>query len=304
MDLWQRARDFAEEAAKRSQEISKEAAKRSQEFTRDAVRLSQEFVSETAKKSKDLAAEASKKADVLKIEALKRAEQIKTLAGEIPIPVGSSVAPDPQADIEVFGVTDELREYVKGFNLSSFRDFQIEDELEKPESPTVLNVRQDLNEWQARHAALILSTAKEISKLRYELCPRYMKERKFWRIYFILVKSYVAVYERQYMEELLAKTLEQTSDESLKVNPTTVPASMSDVKQTKLDSKASSSKAEDDLDVFLLGDLGSDDEVDPGISVVDDDGLGDDFDKIGNSGLESDEDDEQKSAPSNKASAS
>lgn len=67
------------------------------------------------------------------------------------------------------------------------------------------------------------------------------------------------------MEELLAKTLEQTSDESLKVNPTTVPASMSDVKQTKLDSKASSSKAEDDLDVFLLGDLGSDDEVDPGM---------------------------------------
>ena len=129
MDLWQRARDFAEEAAKRSQEISKEAAKRSQEFTRDAVRLSQEFVSETAKKSKDLAAEASKKADVLKIEALKRAEQIKTLAGEIPIPIGSSVAPVLQADLEVFGVTDELGEYVKGFTLSSFRDFQIEGEF-------------------------------------------------------------------------------------------------------------------------------------------------------------------------------
>lgn len=32
----------------------------------------------------------------------------------------------------------------------------------------------------------------EISKLRYELCPRIMKERKFWRIYFILVNSHVA----------------------------------------------------------------------------------------------------------------
>ncbi|XP_028077390.1 uncharacterized protein LOC114279355 isoform X2 [Camellia sinensis] len=32
----------------------------------------------------------------------------------------------------------------------------------------------------------------EISKLRYELCPRVMKERKFWKIYFILVNSHVA----------------------------------------------------------------------------------------------------------------
>lgn len=32
----------------------------------------------------------------------------------------------------------------------------------------------------------------EISKLRYELCPRVMKERKFWRIYFILVNSHVS----------------------------------------------------------------------------------------------------------------
>lgn len=32
----------------------------------------------------------------------------------------------------------------------------------------------------------------EVSKLRYQLCPREMKERKFWRIYFILVNSHVA----------------------------------------------------------------------------------------------------------------
>lgn len=41
------------------------------------------------------------------------------------------------------------------------------------------------------HGFLVLFL-QEISKLRYELCPRYMKERKFWRIYFILVNSHVA----------------------------------------------------------------------------------------------------------------
>ncbi|XP_020264373.1 uncharacterized protein LOC109840223 isoform X2 [Asparagus officinalis] len=203
MDFWQRARVFAEEAAKKSQEISKEAAKRSQELTQGAAKFSQEFVSETAKKSKELAAEASRKADLIKIEALKRADQIKSLAGEIEIPIqipplapsasqGAAAEEIPAADLERFGVSDELREFVKGITICTFRDFPMEDEPEISEVPTVSNVRQDLNEWQARHATLVLSTVKEISKFRYELCPRYMKERKFWRIYFILVNNYVA----------------------------------------------------------------------------------------------------------------
>ncbi|XP_038988140.1 uncharacterized protein LOC103706557 isoform X2 [Phoenix dactylifera] len=198
MDLWERARVFAEEAAKRSQEISKEAAKRSQELTKGAAKFSQEFVSETAKKSKELASEATKKADLIRAEAIRAADQIKTLAVDLPtLPIsplapGGSAAPDPAADPPRFGITEELRDFVKGIPLGTFRDFPMEDEPEMSDVPTVSNVRQDLNEWQARHAMLVLSTVKEISKLRYELCPRHMKERKFWRIYFILVNNYVA----------------------------------------------------------------------------------------------------------------
>ncbi|KAH7689025.1 BSD domain-containing protein [Dioscorea alata] len=293
MDLWQRARVFAEEAAKKSQEISIEAAKRSQELTKGAAKFSQEFVSETAKKSKEFAAEASKKADSIKIEALKRADQIKALAGEIPLPIGSdgsgsSVAPDPQADLERFGVTDELREFVKGITLSTFRDFPMEDEPEMQEVPTLSNVRQDLSEWQARHATLVLSTVTEISKFRYELCPRYMKERKFWRIYFILVSSYVAPYEKQYAEEVTMKKKEQSSSDRLREASTATPVSEDEVKETKSEPKGSSSKIEQDLDVFLLGDLGSEDDGPDG----GDDGFDDDFDKNGKTGLESDEDGE------------
>jgi hypothetical protein len=54
------------------------------------------------------------------------------------------------------------------------------------------NVRKDLSEWQERHATLVLGSVKQISKLRYELCPRVMKERRFWRIYFTLVSTHVA----------------------------------------------------------------------------------------------------------------
>ncbi|OAY67138.1 hypothetical protein ACMD2_15835 [Ananas comosus] len=39
----------------------------------------------------------------------------------------------------------------------------MEDEPEISEVPTVSNVRQDLSEWQARHATLVLSTVKDLS---------------------------------------------------------------------------------------------------------------------------------------------
>ncbi|XP_043715701.1 uncharacterized protein LOC122664077 [Telopea speciosissima] len=293
MDFWEKARSFAEEAAKKSQEITKEAAKKSQELTIGASKIS-DIVSETAKRSKEIAAEATKKADQIKIEALKRADQIKSLAEGISpqIPVSaislidsSSADPSP-SDFEKFGVTDELREFVKGITLGTFRDFPMEDEPEITDVLTVSNVRQDLTEWQARHATLVLSTVKEISKLRYELCPRVMKERKFWKIYFILVNSHVAPYEKRYMEEVKLEASEQAIDDKAKDTPPVGTTSKPDKTETHRPNKASSS-TEQDLDVFLLGDLGSSDEgPDDGDGTFDDD-----FDKIIDN---SDDEDEKK----------
>ncbi|XP_068642729.1 uncharacterized protein [Aristolochia californica] len=294
MDFWQKARSFAEEAAKRSQEITKEAAKKSQELTKGAAKFSQEFVSETAKKSKELAVEATKKADLIKVEALKRADQIKTLAEgispQIPIQISTSdtAAGPEQLELEKFAVTDELREFVRGITISTFQDFPMEDEPEMSEVPTVSNVRQDLTQWQARHATLVLSRVKEISRLRYELCPRHMKETKFWRIYFILVNSHVAPYEKRYNEEPKVKAVEQDESQDKKENPTMVVASKLESKEVNQQNNTSSS-ADNDLDVFLLGDLGSSDE-----GPDDDDGeFDDDFDKIvTSSALDSDGEDE------------
>ncbi|KAJ8540532.1 hypothetical protein K7X08_033999 [Anisodus acutangulus] len=213
MDFWQKARSFAEEAAKRTQEFTKEAANRSHELTIGSSKLS-DVVLEASKLSKEFAAEASKRADQIKVDALK---QIK-----FQIPSSSSAAPQTMsdaptlADLEKFGVTDDLREFVKGITINTFQDFPLEDDSVISDIPTFSNVRQDLTEFQEKHAKFVLSSVKEISKLRYELCPRIMRERKFWRIYFILVNSHVAPYEKKYMEEAETKSVEKAQGESEK----------------------------------------------------------------------------------------
>ncbi|KAG5068315.1 hypothetical protein JHK85_000692 [Glycine max] len=202
-DLWKRAKTFAEEAAKKSQSL-----------TPSSSRIA-DLVSETAKKSKELAAEASKKADILKSAALRQADQIKSFSDTIAIPpqfaaiasAATSAATSPPSatpqELEKFGVTDDLRSFVKGLTSTTFQNFPLSsDESEGSDVTTVgSNVRKDLNEFQEKHATLVLTTVKEISRLRYELCPRAMKERHFWKIYFTLVNTHVAPTEAKGYEQ-------------------------------------------------------------------------------------------------------
>ncbi|XP_022135471.1 uncharacterized protein LOC111007421 [Momordica charantia] len=272
MDFWLKARSFAEEAAKRSQELTLEAARRSQELTIGSSSLS-DIVSETAKRSKEFATEASKRADQIKAEAVKRADRIKYMVEGTPSSGGK--APDEETreeDLERFGINEELRDFVKGITMSTFRDFPLEDDSQMSNVPTVSNVSQDLTEWQAKHASLVLSTVKEISKLRYELCPRIMKERKFWRIYFMVVNRHIAPYEKQYMEDVMLKSAKQAEDgRNQKMEPVKAETTF-----TSPEKKNAPTSSDQDLDVFLLGDLGDSDEgPDDG-----DDDFDDDFDKM------------------------
>ncbi|GMY15463.1 BSD domain [Fagus crenata] len=267
MDLWNRARSLAEETAKRTQDLSIGASKFS------------DLVSETAKRSKEIAAEASKRAEQIKSEAFKHlAEQIS--------PSTSTDSPFEQ-DLEKFGVTDELRDFVKEIHITTFQDFPLQDDTQMSDIPTVSNVRQDLTEWQQKHANLVLSTVKEISKLRYELCPRVMKERKFWRIYFILVNRHVAPYEKRYMEDLELKSAEQVQDDVAKESTKVGIISKPEAKEVNQQSKTSSSSTEQDLDAFLLGDPG---DTDDGPDDAERD-FDDDFDKM----VDSSDDEKEKS---------
>ncbi|WJX95627.1 hypothetical protein P8452_76923 [Trifolium repens] len=225
MQLWNKARSFAEETAKRSQqEISTGAHK----FT--------EIIAQT---TKEIAVQAS----------IHLAEP----------------SFNKNVDLQCFGITDQFREFVKGITVATFRDFPLQDDTELSDVPTVSNIRQDLTEWQEKHANLVLSTVKEISKLRYELCPRVMKERKFWRIYFILVNNHIAPYENQYMEETKLKSSEKVKGQ-IAMKPLEVElTSNQEVKEVNTKTKTSNSSRQQDLDAFLLGDTGSSDD-DPVIS--------------------------------------
>lgn len=117
---------------------------------------------------------------------------------------------------EFYGVTDQLIEFVKTFTFDTFKNFSLPDEDGDETQTTSGGVRVDLSDWQQRHATVVLSKVKELSNLRYMLCPRHLKEREFWRIYFTLVKSYVTGHQLRAIQlDKLGKTAmenEKSSD--------------------------------------------------------------------------------------------
>lgn len=281
-DFWKRAKTFAEEAAKKSQSLT----------TSSATSRIADLVSETAKKSKEIAAEASKKADEIKSAALRQADQIKSFSDNISIPpqfsaiaaaaTSSTVAP-PVENLERFGITDDLRSFVQGLTSTTFKHFPVNSDESESEGSDVAtsNVRKDLNEFQEKHATLVLTTVKEISRLRYELCPRAMKERHFWKIYFTLVNTHVAPFEKQYMEEL-REAAKKSEDAKVEQSDVSGGSGKAEVTGKIVSKSSNSSSTEQDLDTFLLGDLEDSDEAP-------DDGEGsfdDDFDKIESSDVE------------------
>ncbi|KAL1541707.1 hypothetical protein AAHA92_25896 [Salvia divinorum] len=260
MDIWNRARSFAEEAARKSQELRQTIA---------AANLS-DVVSEASKRSKELAAEALKRADQITAQIPPAAAAITNLVDS-----ASSKPGIDAADLEKYGVTDELREFVKEITINTFQDFPLEDDSQVSDVPTVSNIQQDLTEWQEKHAKLVLLTVKEVSKLRYQLCPREMKERKFWRIYFILVNSHVAPYEQRYMDDVKIKTAENLEDTEVKEVSSGETSSKTADEITKPKSNTLEKKAsEQDLDAFLLGDL---EDGDDGPDDGDNNDFDDDF---------------------------
>ncbi|XP_042407178.1 uncharacterized protein LOC121997035 [Zingiber officinale] len=162
-----------------------------------------------------------------------------------------------------FGVTDRLREFVRTFTVDTFKSFPLQDDQPADADGVGVesNVRMDLTEWRERHATLVLSKVKEIARLRYVLCPRHLKERQFWRIYFQLVKSYIAPYERHAMQKARMQKLEMESEES--PHKAAIEVEMSESNKRSDSSTALPSKE----NCVLKDDInGGDRQVDPKIS--------------------------------------
>ncbi|XP_027181081.1 uncharacterized protein LOC113779627 [Coffea eugenioides] len=132
-----------------------------------------------------------------------------------------------------YGITDQLIEFVKSFSIDTFKNFSLPDVEEgviraAADDGGSGNVRDDLSDWQERHAVLILSNVKELSQLRFRLCPGILKEQEFWRIYFKLVWSYVAEYELHAIR--LAKLKQMRLENEAEVKFSSYEVEMSEAK--------------------------------------------------------------------------
>ncbi|GAV70688.1 BSD domain-containing protein [Cephalotus follicularis] len=135
---------------------------------------------------------------------------------------------NPQQQQQQLGVTEQLIAYAKSFTLDTFKNFPLQDDNEATAASSG-NVSNDLSWWQQQHAMLVLSKVKELSQLRFKLCPGHMKERQFWRIYFMLVKSHVAEYELHAIRVAKLKQMDLEDQNSLDIGACEVE--MSETKQ-------------------------------------------------------------------------
>ncbi|MCL7041981.1 hypothetical protein MKW94_011456 [Papaver nudicaule] len=132
---------------------------------------------------------------------------------------------------EELGVTDELKDFVKSLTVETFKNCplqQDDNQVKTLNGPD--NVQKDLSEWEERHAVLVLTKVKEISLLRYVLCPRHLKDRQFWQIYFMLVKNYVSPFELRAIRK--AKLRRMAMDDGKPVESPAYEVEMAEGKQS------------------------------------------------------------------------
>ncbi|KAL6844426.1 hypothetical protein ACP4OV_026099 [Aristida adscensionis] len=113
---------------------------------------------------------------------------------------------------EELGVTPQLLDFLRTLSPDAFKSAALQLQGGSGEAAA-----GELSGWQERHAVLVLSKAKELAKIRYDLCPRHMKDKQFWRIYFLLAKSYISPYELRAIQREKIRRMETENGKSKEV---------------------------------------------------------------------------------------
>jgi len=124
---------------------------------------------------------------------------------------GGSVSKSAEEDEEL-GVTPQLLDFLRTLSPDAFKAAALQLQGGSAEAAA-----GDLTSWQERHAVLVLSKAKELAKIRYDLCPRHMKDKQFWKIYFLLSKSYISPYELRAIQKEKLRRMETENGKSKEV---------------------------------------------------------------------------------------
>ncbi|XP_051141486.1 uncharacterized protein LOC127258611 [Andrographis paniculata] len=80
------------------------------------------------------------------------------------------------------GVTEEVVAFARDVSMhpETWLDFPLPEDFENDED-------FDMSDAQQEHALAVERLAPGLAALRFELCPRYMSESNFWKIYFVLL---------------------------------------------------------------------------------------------------------------------
>lgn len=124
---------------------------------------------------------------------------------------GGSASKSAEEDEEL-GVTPQLLDFLRTLSPDAFKAAALQLQGGSAEAAA-----GDLTSWQERHAVLVLSKAKELAKIRYDLCPRHMKDKQFWKIYFLLSKSYISPYELRAIQKEKLRRMEMENGKSKEV---------------------------------------------------------------------------------------
>jgi hypothetical protein len=105
----------------------------------------------------------------------------------------TSKRPEEENGLENGGINADLIEFVRNISEhpKTFLDFPLDDRTDIQNHFFTIfffNLSQELSGWQVTHAKRILEAVPELGELRFKLCPSSLSERKFWTIYFLLVK--------------------------------------------------------------------------------------------------------------------
>ncbi|XP_039819563.1 uncharacterized protein LOC120681939 [Panicum virgatum] len=124
---------------------------------------------------------------------------------------GGSVSKSAEENEEL-GVTPQLLDFLRTLSPDAFKAAALQLQGGSAEAAA-----GDLTSWQERHAVRVLSKAKELAKIRYDLCPRHMKDKQFWKIYFLLSKSYISPYELRAIQKEKLRRMEMENGKSKEV---------------------------------------------------------------------------------------
>nr|XP_051178753.1 uncharacterized protein LOC127293216 isoform X4 [Lolium perenne] len=128
------------------------------------------------------------------------------------------VAPSAAEEEEELGMTPPLLDFLRTLSSDAFKSSALQlhqatppDPVSESGLPQVNSAEAadgELSDWQQRHAVLVLARAKELAKIRYDLCPRQMKDEQFWTLYFLLARSYILPYELRAIQKEKVRRME------------------------------------------------------------------------------------------------